>query len=360
MKIVIEPQIYPNETLSSWLIRGSILNGSQPNNWVHLLFNDNRIWNKDIDRFLSEKKLVQISKYCSKSINEFKNMTLEPLIEKIFEKEKLNPLKSWSFVLSVGQRGSYKRNGMYFCPLCLSSEKKIYFRLENKLAWNTSCFLHNIKLLQRCENCNKNFTPHKITYDKTKIYLCTNCGYDLRNSKTQVCNLEIQNFQAKLNKAIFENIVDESFPLIEFSIEELFKTLRIILSFIKALFRVNKYECLLNILNLSIPNDSLESINNSSTSFEEMHIKDREFLILISSKLFNLKIYEIKEIFEKLNFSYKLVANQSTLTSKTISYLSKDLKINTKNKILIIKQSKILPKSADEVNKLLEELKSWL
>lgn len=112
MKIVIEPQIYPNETLSSWLIRGSILNGSQPNNWVHLLFNDNRIWNKDIDRFLSEKKLVQISKYCSKSINEFKNMTLEPLIEKIFEKEKLNPLKSWSFVLSVGQRGLIKKNGV--------------------------------------------------------------------------------------------------------------------------------------------------------------------------------------------------------------------------------------------------------
>lgn len=160
-----------------------------------------------------------------------------------------------------------------------------------------------------------------------------------------------------MNKAIFENIIDENFPLIEFSIEELFKTLRIILSFVKALFRANKYESLLNILNLPILNDSLETMNNS---FEEMHIKEREFLILISSKLFDLKIYEIKEIFQKLNFSYKLVAKQSTLTSKTISYLSKDLKINSKNKKSIIIQNKIFPKSADEVNKLLEELKSWL
>lgn len=359
MKIVIEPRIYPNETLSSWLIRCSILNGSQPNDWTHILFNDNRMWNRDFDRYLPKESLAQLSKYSLKTIDELRDMTLEPLIKKIFNTDNINPKKSWTFVLSTGQRGSYKRNGIYFCPLCISDKKTFYFKKEHKLAWNTSCSTHNIKLLQKCENCNKDFSPHKITYDKTKIYLCTNCGYDLRNSKREPCNSEIQIFQIKLNKAIFEDIIDKKFPLVEFSVEELFKTLRILLSFIRALFRIDKYKTLLNILNLSIPNNFLENLNNSN-NFEDMDINHRDFFILITSRLFDLKLNRIKEIFEILNFSYKLVAKQSTLTSKTISYLCTDLKINSKNKTSIFIQNKVFPKSAEEVNKLLEELKSWL
>lgn len=359
MKIVIEPRIYPNETLSSWLIRCSILNGSQPNDWTHILFNDNRMWNRDFDRYLPKESLAQLSKYSLKTIDELRDMTLEPLIKKIFNTDNINPKKSWTFVLSTGQRGSYKRNGIYFCPLCISDKKTFYFKKEHKLAWNTSCSVHHIKLLQKCENCNKNFAPHKITYDKTKIYLCTNCGYDLRNSKREPYNYEIQIFQIKLNKAIFEDIIDKKFPLVEFSVEELFKTLRILLSFIRALFRIDKYKTLLNILNLSIPNNFLENLNNSN-SFEDMDINNRDFFILITSRLFDLKLNRIKEIFETLNFSYKLVAKQSTLTSKTISYLCTDLKINSKNKTSIFIQNKVFPKSAEEVNKLLEELKSWL
>ena len=106
MKIVIEPIIYPNETLSSWLIRSSILNGSQPSDWTNIIFNDNRMWNKDIDRFLQKEKLARLSKVSSKTIEELTNMTLEPLIQKIFKDEKLNPKKAWTFVVSTGQRGS--------------------------------------------------------------------------------------------------------------------------------------------------------------------------------------------------------------------------------------------------------------
>ena len=359
MKIVIEPIIYPNETLSSWLIRSSILNGSQPSDWTNIIFNDNRMWNKDIDRFLQKEKLARLSKVSSKTIEELTNMTLEPLIQKIFKDEKLNPKKAWTFVVSTGQRGSYKRNGTYFCPLCIEDDRNFHFRQEFRLAWNTSCTIHNIKLIQKCQKCNKNFTPNKITYNNSNIYLCTNCGYDLRNSITEACNPEVLNFQTKLNKAIFNDVTNENFPLIEASVEELFKTLRILLSFLRALFKTNKYELFLKQLNLSIPDNFLNALVHSD-SFENMDDKTRDFFILITSRVFDLKLDEIKMIFEELKFSYKLVVEQSTLTSKTIFYLAQDLKINSKQRDQKLSKKEILPKSAEEVNKMIEELKLCL
>ena len=359
MKIVIEPRIYQNETLSSWLIRSSILNGSQPSDWTNIIFNDNRMWNKDIDRFLPKEKLARLSKVSSKTIEDLTSMTLEPLIRKIFKDEELNPKKSWTFVISTGQRGSYKRNGTYFCPLCIEDDRNFHFRQEFRLAWNTSCSIHNIKLIQKCQKCNKNFTPNKITYNNSNVYLCTNCGYDLRNSTTEACNLEVLDFQTKLNKAIFNDVINENFPLIEASVEELFKTLRILLSFLRALFKTNKYELFLKQLNLSIPDNFLNALVYSD-SFEDMDTKTRDFFILITSRVCDLKLDEIKSIFEELDFSYKLVVEQSTLTSKTIFYLAQSLKINSKQKNNRLYKKEILPKSADEVNKMIEELKLCL
>ena len=359
MKIVVEPRIYQNETLSSWLIRSSILNGSQPSDWANIIFDDNRIWNKDIDRFLPKEKLTKLSKVSSKTIEELTDMTLEPLIQKIFKGEELNPKKSWTFVISTGQRGSYKRNGTYFCPLCIEDDRNFHFRQEFRLAWNTSCYIHNIKLIQKCQKCNKNYTPNKVTYNNSNVYLCTNCGYDLRNSITEACNLEVLNFQTKLNKAIFNDIINENFPLIEASTEELFKTLRILLSFLRALFKTNKYELFLKQVNLSIPDNFLNDLFHSD-SFEDMDAKTRDFFILITSRIFDLKLDEIKKIFEDLNFSYKLVVEQSTLTSKTIFYLAQNLKINSKQRDNRLSKKEILPKSADEVNKMIEELKLCL
>lgn len=359
MKIVVEPRIYQNETLSSWLIRSSILNGSQPSDWANIIFDDNRIWNKDIDRFLPKEKLTKLSKVSSKTIEELTNMTLEPLIQKIFKGEELNPKKSWTFVISTGQRGSYKRNGTYFCPLCIEDDRNFHFRQEFRLAWNTSCYIHNIKLIQKCQKCNKNYTPNKVTYSNSNVYLCTNCGYDLRNSITEACNLEVLNFQTKLNKAIFNDIINENFPLIEVSTEELFKTLRILLSFLRALFKTNKYELFLKQLNLSIPDNFLNALVYSD-SFEDMDTKTRDFFILITSRVCDLKLDEIKSIFEELDFSYKLVVEQSTLTSKTIFYLAQSLKINSKQRNNRLSKKEILPKSADEVNKMIEELKLCL
>ena len=233
------------------------------------------------------------------------------------------------------------------------------FRKEFKFAWNTACSIHKINLLEKCENCNKPFMPHKITYTNPKVYICTNCKYDLRTSKLEQCNLEVLELQEKLNMAIYENCLDINFPLKKHTIEELFKNIRILLSFLRALFKTNKYDTFLKKLNISIPNNFLYTLKESK-NFEDMSLKNREFFLLIISRIFKFNIEEIKKIFENMSFSHNLVANQSTLTSETISYLSQNLKIISQSKRYKIKKKEIIPKSIEEVKLILQELKQCL
>ena len=359
MKIVIEPKTYNNEILSSWLIRSSILNGSEPSSWTTMIFNDNKFWSKDFDRFTEDKELIKLVKGSTKSLQELKDMTLEPLVKKILPLEELSPKKAWTFIISTGKRGAYKRNGTYFCPLCIENENSFNLRREFRLAWNTSCSIHKINLLQKCQKCNTIFTPNKITFDNAKPFLCTNCGYDLRNSDIKETNKEVYVFQEKLNNAIFKEEIDQNFPLVEKNIEELFKTLRILLSFLRALFKTNKGIKFLEKLNLEHMEEDLGK-NKTSDNFEDMELENREMYLLIVSRLFNLKLHAIKDIFEELKFSYKLVAKQSTLKSQTIDYLASNLEINFKNKSIMSNHKEIIPKSAKEVRILLEELKKCL
>ncbi|MGJ0495029.1 TniQ family protein [Aliarcobacter cryaerophilus] len=358
MKIVIEPQVYNNEILSSWLIRSSIKNGSEPSSWTTMIFNDNKFWSKDPDRFIEDKEIYKLVKGCNKSFQELKNMTLEPLYKKILGNDNLNSKKAWTFIISTGQRGTYRRNGTYFCPLCLKNEKEFILRKEFRLAWNISCSIHKINLLQKCQKCDTNFTPYKITFDKAKPFLCTKCGFDLRKSNTKKPNEEVVIFQEKLNDAIFNEKIDRNFPIVDLKVDELFKTLRILLSFLRALMKTNKSTTFLKKLNLEHLKKQLEEIKTSD-NFEDMELKAREFYLLLVSRLFSLKIEDIKKIFKELDFTYKLVAKQSTLYSKTIDYITKNLKVNSKNKD-VVNTKEITPKSKEEVKFLLEELKSCL
>ena len=114
-----------DEILSSWLIRLSIANGMEPVSFANAIFNEQRFWNKDIDRKISDKCKRTLSKTLSLNIQDIENMTLEPLIKGILPSFKTDDRKMWLFVIPLGQRGGNRANGLHFCPQCLS-EKNSY------------------------------------------------------------------------------------------------------------------------------------------------------------------------------------------------------------------------------------------
>lgn len=357
MRAPIELKPLPNEILSSWLIRNSIANGSDPSSWVNDIWFNFRAWTRDIDRHLPNDKINKLSKISSLSKEQIRNMTLEPIIEKISLNYSLNPKKAWLHVIPTGNRCTTKINGMHFCKECLK-ERNPYIRKEWRLAWNVACAKHKELLLYKCQKCDKAFSPYKVDYINTQIYKCTNCDYDLRLSDTSVAYSKVINFQNKLNDAIFIDIIDAGFPIVEYTQNELFNTTRAFISFFKYLNRVKKRHSIFEKINF------YKELNLSKypkgTAFESMSVIDRQQLLLIVSKFFTLNIDEIKQLLTSIHISKKTLLEQVFVTSRTLNYLTENL-VNYNHKIsLIDKTIKIKPKPKDEVEALMDMIRPFI
>ena len=357
MKIQIELEPNKDEILSSWLIRNSIANGSDPTSFMSGIWPNFRVWSRDIGRHLPSDKINSLSKVTSLSIEQIRDMTLEPIIENITSDYSLNPKKAWLYVIPTGHRGTIDINGTQFCKECLKKEKT-YIKKQWRLAWNLACPIHKDFLLCKCQKCNATFSPHKIDYINTHIYKCANCNFDLRLSSTLPANNEIILFQEKLNSAAFNNIVDKTFPLIQYNQSELFLTIRTLIPLLKNLYNLKKYKQLFERIGFNI---TLQlSKYPKGTTFEAMSIKDREQLLLIVSKFLALNIDEIKQFFTETNIPKHTITSHISINSKTLSHLTKDLS-NHKNRLLNSKKTpKITPRSKDEVELLMKEIDKFL
>ena len=355
--IPIELKPFPDEILSSWLIRNSIANGSDPSSWVDGIWMNYRAWNIDMDRHLSQSRINQLSNITSLDKMQIRNMTLEPTIEKIFSEHKLNPKKAWLFVVPTGSRGGRKINGTHFCKDCLK-DRNPYIKKQWRLAWNVACPIHKTLLIHRCPKCNEAFSPHLINYKNIEIFKCTHCGFDLTKSDSiSVCD-EVINFQEKLNDIALGYCKSIDYPIMEKNISELFKTIRILFSFFRYTSFSVKHK---NIFNKFGIDKSINISNYSNgTTFEAMSVEDRLQLLLVISKLAKFKINDIKNILLDEHIYKKSLLNQISLDSLTIDYLAEGLE-ESKDRIMVAsKNNSIEPRSKEEVEKLMNEIRRFI
>ncbi|MGW8168615.1 MAG: TniQ family protein [Sulfurovaceae bacterium] len=356
MRIPIELNPFEDEIFSSWLIRNAIANGTDAGSFADGIWPNYRTWTRDIDRHIPDDKIDILCKRISLSKEHIRNLTLEPLIEKIMLNGSLNPKKSWYFVIPTGLRGGLKTNGTYFCPYCLDS-KNPYFKKQWRLAWNTSCPIHGNLLIAKCQKCNRNIEPHLITYTNSSFQLCTHCGFDLRKSKCSPENTDVTAFQEQLNNCIFNNSFDARFPIINNTHNELFITIRNMLSLLKMLMQTPMYYDIFDKLDISCSNSKFKL--EKRIIFESMKAEERQILLLMIVKLFKLNIKEIRDLLEEYNITYKSLMQLKT-TNKTMSYLSKNLSINN---IYMCRENikhPIQPRTKIEVDKIIDNIKRFL
>lgn len=345
-----------DEILSSWLIRLSIANGMEPVSFTNAIFSEQRFWNKDIDRKISDKCKLILSKTLSLNTQDIENMTLEPLIKSILPVCKIDNRKMWLFVIPLGQRGGNRANGLHFCPQCLAG-KTPYLKKQWKLAWNVGCPTHNIKLMSECEKCGKVFSPHLITYYNPRIYICPNCGFDLRKSKQEAIDKEILLFQEVVNKSLFNNITDINLPLIKYNQQDLLITFRFFISFFKHVYGHKKYNLLFNKINV---NKDYMFKSQKGVPFEIMNIDDRIYFMFLLKEFFKIPLEEIKRMILKLNISSKTFCQISSVSSPTIEYLIKFLGDGSTKSSIRTTINSIKPKSKQEIDKLMFEIEKFL
>ncbi len=188
---------YPNELLSSWLIRHSIAHGTDPMGWIYGIWGEWRAWTRDIDRTLPQEQMIELVRFSRLSVEEMSSMTLASTLEKFSEKG-FEQKASWNWIIPTGRRNRMIVSGLQFCPLCLN-EKKIYFPKHWRLSWHTQCEIHHIALHSKCPECGQSFSPHLIDYQNPIISHCTRCGYDLKSTLTTPSPHELLQLQSSID-----------------------------------------------------------------------------------------------------------------------------------------------------------------
>ncbi|MEN9659192.1 MAG: hypothetical protein RL571_2657 [Pseudomonadota bacterium] len=189
------PHPYPDELLSSWLVRVAHANGLKVQTFCAQQFgNEHQIWNRDIDRLAPAWLLEIMSKKTGTTLKRAWETTLLSYEGKLYDKYHPSGQLRWILPLQIYHR---TRNGfgLQCCPRCLTDGLEPYYRKSWRVALWTFCPKHQNMLLDRCPNCSSSIIFHRIELGRPKLItphtlsICWNCGHDfcktLENFQTQ-------------------------------------------------------------------------------------------------------------------------------------------------------------------------------
>lgn len=351
----IKVPLKEDELLSSWIIRTSIENGSDPMTWTWFYWGKWRAWTLDLDRYCPEDKIENISSSAFK-YNTLEQATLKPTIIKILGKQP--PLKQgWHWVTRLGSRNRERTGGLRFCPKCLK-EDPVYFRKSWRLSWNHTCPKHDVLLQEYCPLCSSPITPHKSDFDKSELHICKRCGFDLSLTQTEYSLKERLQVQNLLNKAVS----DENY-LLPWGIEstyELFSTIRYFYEFLNlaAKGEINADIALCNKLDIDTSlrptTITIENIDKSPPIW----MRELDFAV---SQLLILSTREIIELFLECEMTRESFRKSKESHIPVIQNILKSLPSNSHHRKSSSRTTKeIKPKSKEEVWEMWLELQEYL
>lgn len=162
-----------DELVSSWLIRNAFAHGCSPMSLTGSIWPGWRCWTIDLDRGIPDRKLLPLSKMTGIAVSDIYSSTLRPIAKA------LNPALDhhkgmWPWILGLGARNRRHSGGLQCCPLCLA-EPVPYYRLSSRLAWHTCCEKHQVRLIDRCPECEAPLQPHLLEQVDLNCGHCHRC-----------------------------------------------------------------------------------------------------------------------------------------------------------------------------------------
>jgi hypothetical protein len=174
-----------DELLSSWLVRLAHGHGLKVQTFCNLIFgNKLQVWNRDIDRLAPEWLIAELSSKTGASYQQAFKTTLQSYQGIIYHRPRQSGSLTWIQSLKLHHR-KFEGFGLQFCPMCLASDPEPYFRKSWRVAFNTTCPIHQCMLQDRCPHCGHGVAFHRSDMKHaeyiTAISLleCHYCGFDL-------------------------------------------------------------------------------------------------------------------------------------------------------------------------------------
>lgn len=182
-----------DEALSSWFTRLAVVHFQVPSTFFSKTVPHRRdSWKQDIDVVCPMDVLVALSDRCCQSELTLSTCTLG------YWRKHFDPYDGKSTALPRWVSPAYiRKNSLHYrgwkiCPLCVSANP--YYKLFWRLAFYFSCPIHRRVLIDSCQRCQFPITTHRInkifheTFPTDGLAYCSNCGFDLRQSKTKIAS----------------------------------------------------------------------------------------------------------------------------------------------------------------------------
>lgn len=185
----IRPRPFPDELLSSWLVRLAHGHGLKVQTFCNLTFGSQlQVWNRDIDRLAPPWLLRELLYRTGTPWATIVRTTLRAYENLLYRKFRSAGALQWILGLKMYHR---KRAGfgLQFCPLCLRRDRVPYYRKSWRVALITVCPIHRTTLLDRCPECRASIAAHRVdmrdrTLGERALSYCHACGFDLSESQT--------------------------------------------------------------------------------------------------------------------------------------------------------------------------------
>lgn len=181
------PKPLPDELLSSWIVRIAEANGVKLETMTHLLFGSYLLpWNRDIDRLAPKWLLKGICAHTGTPYWDAYRTTLAGYRTRLYPHRQDSGQLRWILPVKINSTKRYGY-GMQYCPECLTTDKKPYFRRKWRVAFHTFCPEHRIMLHDCCPACGAAVTFYRRDFGRGideagVICLCYQCQFDLRTA----------------------------------------------------------------------------------------------------------------------------------------------------------------------------------
>lgn len=355
----------PDELLSSWLIRSSIKNGTDPIGFSEGIWLNQRIWTKDIDRHFPKVKIQYLAQHTALSFSDIYSMTLEPIYLDLIKPQTIDPKKHWQYVIPTGIRNRTTTNGLHFCPMCIA-EPTPYMKRQWRLPWNCICEKHHILLQIHCNKCGNCFSPHLISYTDTDFTKCQYCKTPMSKSNHIKADESVLQLQTFLNNSLKEKtVIPSNYPIRDIEISDLFATIRGFMLFFRDITHAQTYAKYRDHLFMEM-NFQYAPITVDHTakqiSIDALPVAERYQLLELVTAIFTFKLDEIVLILKKTDISKQLFTKSITLYSPTLTYIMQTLKDRPKTiqNPIAYPQKEYQPNTQNQVEKLMHSIRTHL
>ena len=359
MPLLLRPQ--NDEILSSWLIRNSIANGSDPMGFVSGIWFDRRPWTIDYDRTAPDEMISTLARTTGVSVDRLRKMTLRPTVTYLIGNPNPEPKTAWPWVIPIGSRNRMRMNGLHFCPECLT-EKNAYFKKAWRLSWNTACPKHRILLALHCPRCHQVFSPHLVDYRSPYIHICTRCGFDLRKAPSSNADPVAVELQDAMSDALKSRTFDSDrigTELGEDSVVELFRFVRDLTTFFRNLRRRPKmYEVMTE--DLGFEPDGLVFERAMGTSIDSASAEERHLFFRISALTLRKRRQEVVEFFSEHGVTRNALDDLCRSDSATMRSIRMKLEERSRKRTTRKCVHSIGPRSKEEVEAAMEKIRRYL